>query len=124
MLFAHRVFRWSGIYGIIVVLPLFLLEARIGADHPPPITHPEFYYGFATVTLAWQVAFLVMATDPVRYRPLMPVAVLEKLAYVVAIAALALARGLPTSTLVTAGIDLLWGTLFVIAWRRTPAAAG
>lgn len=122
-MFARHVFRWSGIYGLVVVLPLFLLEARIGQDHPPPITHPEFYYGFATVTLAWQVAFLVMATDPVRYRPLMPVAVIEKGAYVVAIAALALTRGLAASTLATAAIDMILGILFVVAWRRTPTPA-
>lgn len=122
-MFARHVFRWSGIYGLVVVLPLFLLEARIGQDHPPPITHPEFYYGFATVTLAWQVAFLVMATDPVRYRPLMPVAVIEKGAYVVTIAALALTRGLAASTLATAAIDMILGILFVVAWRRTPAPA-
>lgn len=122
-MFARHVFRWSGIYGLVVVLPLFLLEARIGQDHPPPITHPEFYYGFATVTLAWQVAFLVMATDPVRYRPLMPVAVIEKGAYVVAIAVLALTRGLAASTLATAAIDMILGILFVVAWRRTPTPA-
>lgn len=122
-MFARHVFRWAGIYGLVVVLPLFLLEARIGQDHPPPITHPEFYYGFATVTLAWQVAFLVMGSDPARFRPLMPVAVIEKWAYVVAIAALALTRGLPASTLATAAIDLVLGFLFVIAWRRTPAPA-
>ncbi len=122
-MFARQVFRWSGIYGLVVVLPLFLLEARIGTDQPPAITHPEFYYGFATVTLAWQVAFMVMATDPLRYQPLMPVAVIEKWAYVAAIAALALTRGVATSTLVTAGIDLVLGILFMIAWRRTPARA-
>jgi len=122
--FARPVFRWAGIYGLVVVVPLFLLEARIGQDHPPPITHPEFYYGFATVTLAWQIAFLVMASDPRRFRPLMPVAVIEKWAYVVAIAALALTRGLPVSTLVTAGIDLVLGFLFIVAWRRTPVPAG
>jgi ribonuclease Z len=35
---------------------------------PPPITHPGFYHGFATVTLAWQIAFILIARDSVRLR--------------------------------------------------------
>jgi len=46
MTFARRVFTIAGIYGLLVVTPLYLLEDRIGRDQPPPITHPEFFYGF------------------------------------------------------------------------------
>ena len=31
---------------------------------------------FLCVAVAWQIAFLVIATDPIRYRPMMPVALL------------------------------------------------
>ena len=43
----------------------------IGQKDPPLITHPGFYYGFVGCALAWQVAFCFIATNPVRYRPLM-----------------------------------------------------
>ena len=116
-----RIFRWAGIYGLVVLVPTLFTEMQFGRDNPPPVTHPEFYYGFATVALAWQVAFLVIGTDPPRYRPLMPAAVLEKLGYAVAIACLlALGREVPGVMTAAAGLDFLLGLLFLFAWRRTP----
>jgi|SRR5579872_615904 len=41
-----------------------------GRDTPPAITHPEYFYGFLGGALAWQFLFLVLSTDPVRYRPM------------------------------------------------------
>jgi hypothetical protein len=43
----------------------------ISRNDPPAITHPGFYYGFVSVGLAWQVAFFVIARDPVRFRLMM-----------------------------------------------------
>jgi len=43
--FARRVYTVAGIYGLIVMLPQYFLEDRIGRDTPPPITHPEHFYG-------------------------------------------------------------------------------
>lgn len=43
-----------------------------------PRVWDDLYYGFYAVTFAWQLAFLVMATDPVRYRPLLLPALVEK----------------------------------------------
>ncbi|HEX5138646.1 MAG TPA: hypothetical protein VFY93_16865, partial [Planctomycetota bacterium] len=78
MNFARRVFFWSGVYGVVALVPLYFLEARIGRDFPPAISRPEQYYALLGVALAWQIAFLVIARDPVRYRPLMLPAVAEK----------------------------------------------
>jgi hypothetical protein len=79
MKFAKRVFLWSGVYGVIVLLPMYFLEDKIGRDFPPPSNHPEQYYGFIGVALAWQFVFLLIARDPLRYRPLMIPAIAEKL---------------------------------------------
>ena len=49
MKFARIVFLVAGIYGLLVVAPQYFLEARIGRDTPPAITHPEFFYGFVGV---------------------------------------------------------------------------
>lgn len=81
MKFAKRVFLVAGVYGVIVIVPMYFAEGRIGRDHPPAITHPEFYYGFLGVALAWQVVFLVLAQDPSRYRPMVIPSVLEKVSY-------------------------------------------
>ena len=77
---ARWIFGIAAVYGFLVIAPLYFTEARIGHDDPPAITHPEFFYGFIGITLAWQVVFLLIARKPARYRPLMLVSVLEKLA--------------------------------------------
>ena len=118
--FAKRVYTIAGIYGLIVMLPQYFLEDRIGRDYPPPITHPEYFCGFVGITIVWQIAFLVIARDPARYRPLMPVTVLEKLAF--SIPAILLYRDgrVASAVLFFAGLDLVLGVLFALAYLRTP----
>lgn len=74
MKFAKTVFAVAGIYGLATLLPSYFLEARVGVAAPPPITHPEYFYGFIGVGVAWQILSLVVARDPARYRAVMPVA--------------------------------------------------
>ena len=120
--FARRVFLIAGIYGVLVVLPQYSLEARIGRDSPPPITHPEYFYGFIGVALAWQVAFLLIARDVQRYRLLMLPAILEKVTFGVA-AVLLYANGRVSGSLVGGGIvDLILALLFALAFWATRAA--
>lgn len=123
MNFAKRVFLIAGVYGIIVISPQYFLESRIGRDMPPPITHPEYFYGFIGVTLAWQVVFLTISRDPVRYRPLMLAGILEKSVFGPAVVLL-YAAGRVSMQIVAFGIlDMVLGVLFLISYRRTPAAA-
>jgi hypothetical protein len=81
VIFAKRLFLIAGIYGIIVVSPMYFFENQIGVDFPPSITHPEYFYGFIGVTLAWQILFLLIARDPIRYRLMMVPAIVEKATY-------------------------------------------
>jgi hypothetical protein len=119
--FARRVFTGAGLYGIVCVLPMYALEERLGAIFPPAVTHPEFFYGFAGVAFAWQVAFLVIGSDPVRYRAVMVPAIIEKLGYGIAVAALVSQGRTPPGMLPTALIDLGLAALFARAWVRTSA---
>ncbi len=121
--FARLTYRIAGIYGLIVLLPQYLLEQRIGQDQPPPITHPEYFYGFIGVGVAWQVAFLVMATDPVRYRALMPVTILEKLSFGVATLVLFAVGRTANQMALAASVDLILGAAFAAAWIRTGSAS-
>jgi hypothetical protein len=122
MKFATWVYRIAGVYGLLVIVPLFFLERVIGQNDPPAITHPEYYYGFVVVTVAWQLAFLVIAHNPQRFRPLMPVTWIEKLYGFFAIALYAQGR-ISTQTLALGLIDLLLGVLFVCAfWASRPRA--
>lgn len=116
--FARRVYTIAGIYGLIVMLPQYFLEGKIGRDTPPPITHPEYFYGFIGIVLVWQVAFLVIARDPARFRALMPVTVLEKLVFAVPVAILYAQGRVASATLVFGAIDVVLGALFFTAWQR------
>ncbi len=119
---ASRIFRIAGIYGIIALLPNFVMEGRFGLDHPPAITHPVFFYGFTGVALAWQVAFLLIAREPERLRPLMLPAILEKLAFFGAVGVL-WAQGRCADVLLPfAAIDGAFALAFAVAWRTTPDA--
>ena len=122
MVFARRTFLVAGTYGLLALLPMYFLEGRIGRDSPPPVTHPEFFYGFLGVAVAWQVAFLVIARDPVRFRPLMLPAVLEKASFGLPAVALWLGDRLAAPMLAAGLIDLTLGVLFVLAFLRTPAS--
>ena len=118
MKFAKRVFLIAGVYGLIVLLPLYFLEDKTGRDYPPPITHPEYYYGFIGVTLAWQVLLLIISTDPVRYRPIMIMPMLAKTSFVIAVAILFLQGRVAASVLGASMVDLLLVVLFLIAYVR------
>lgn len=121
---ASRIYRWAAIYGLIALVPMFFLEARFNADYPPPLTHAEFYYGFNGLALVWQFAFLVIAADPVRYRPLMIVTVFEKLSWAAIVFGFAAAgRQVPPATLAFGSIDLALGALFLYARSVTPCTA-
>jgi hypothetical protein len=120
MRFARVVFRIAGIWGVLLMTPLYFTLDAINRAYPPPITHPDLYYGFIGVTLAWQVAFLMIATDPVRYRPMMLAAFLEKLLYVGAMIVLYLQGELRPGQAVTVIVpDGVLGLLFVASFFKT-----
>ena len=123
MKFAKVVFRIAGIWGFLIITPLYFILDLIGKKDPPPITHPAFYYGFAGIALVWQFAFLIIASDPVRFRPLMIAAIAEKLAYSIPLLILISQKRTSPNDLVFAGIDLMLCFLFVLAYLRTPQAA-
>jgi hypothetical protein len=117
--FAKVVFWIAGIWGVLVLTPLYFMFDVIGRQDPPVITHPGFYYGFVSVELAWQVAFLIIARDPVRLRLMMIPSVLEKFGYGASLVALYLQHRLHPSDLIFGGVDVLLGVLFLAAFYRT-----
>src|SRR5512146_1935258 len=119
MRYAKIVFTVAGIWGLIVLTPLFLMESSIGLKNPPPITHPEYFYGFISVGMAWQVAFLMIARDPARYRTLMIACMLEKFPFPIACTLLYVHGRIAPQVLASSMVDLLLGVLFVIAYVRT-----
>jgi hypothetical protein len=118
MRFAKIVFIAAGVWGIIVVTPLYFLVDVTGRQYAYPTTHPQFFYGFLAVTLAWQIAFLMIGFDPARFRPLMIPAIVEKLGYVITIGLLYGQGRISPADASAAVPDLLLGGLFMVAFGK------
>lgn len=118
--FVSRVFWIAAIYGIVLIPPQFFLEAKTGRDFPPAITHPEFYYAFLGVALAWQFAFVLIARDPIRYRPMMIPGLLEKVAFGSSGVILFLLGRAAWMPLAAGIVDLVFAALMFVAYSKTP----
>jgi len=116
MKFARIVFAVAGIWGVLILIPLYWMAGTIGRQYPPPITHADFYYGFVAVALAWQIAFLVIAKEPRRFRPLMIPAIVEKFGYCATLLVLYATGELALGQMLVGSPDLLLGALFVAAF--------
>lgn len=116
MRFARYTFLIAGIYGLIVMIPQYFLEEKIGTDNPPAITHPEFFYGFIGLTVAFQLVFIIISTDPRKYRTLIPACLVEKFSFVIAVAVLFITGRTSGPIVAGAAGDLLLGILFTVSW--------
>lgn len=119
--FARRVFAAAAIWGAIVLTPLYFLEARM-AGGPPGAALPQFYYGFVGTALSAQIMFAIIAYAPRRHRPLMLAGVAEKLGFGVPGWLLWATGRVGMDVALVGSVDLAWGVLFVIAFRRLSPA--
>src|SRR5882672_5280666 len=119
MRFARIVFLIAGIYGFLVLTPMYFLESAIGQQTPPAITHPEYFYGFLGLGLAWQFLFLVLSTDPVRYRAMILPSIVEKVSFVVALLILYFHHRIAVSALAVGSVDGIFAFLFMAAFFKT-----
>ncbi len=119
MKFAKVVFWVAGIWGLVVITPLYFMFDLIGKQDPPAITHPGFYYGFVGCALAWQIAFICIGRDPVRLRVMMIPSVVEKFTYCTAVVVLVMQGRTNQRDLVFAATDLTLGVLFVASYFKT-----
>lgn len=108
MKFARIVFYTASAVGALSAIPMYLMDGNY------------LYYATLAGLVAWQPAFFIIATDPIRYRPLMLAGMVEKLLWIGtlgflylrgAISALDFYRFVPFS--------LVLGVLFVAAYRKT-----
>lgn len=116
-------YKAAGISGLLLIVPQLFLEERIGKDLPPAVTHPEYFYGFIGLVIVFQVLFLIIARNPVRYREIQIAAILEKASFLTALAGLAAVGRAPLPVLAASVYDLFWFVAFLVAWRSTPRAS-
>jgi hypothetical protein len=114
---ARWIFRLAAIYGLVVLLPLYFLEQHLGRETPPALTHVEYFYGFIGAAGVMQLIYWLVSTDPVRFCPVIPIAVLAKLSFVVPAVLLAGHARLSGAPLALAAIDLGLAAAFSVAYR-------
>ena len=121
MRLARYVFTAAGIWGIVVLVPFYSLIDVTGRSYTPPTDYPQFFYGFMAVALAWQIAFLVIGSNPARFRPFMIPGIIEKLGYVGTLAVLRWNGRISALDAQAAVPDFLLAVLFIVAYARTRA---
>jgi len=121
MRFARTVFVGAGIWGIAVLTPLYWLIDITGRHYPAPVDYPHFFYGFLSVALAWQIAFLIIGINPLFFRALMIPAILEKFGWVATLAVLYGQSRISAIDAQAAIPDLALGILFLAAFVKTGA---
>jgi hypothetical protein len=124
MTFARYTFIVAGVWGVAVLTPLFFLVDLTGRPYAAPVEYPHFFYGFLSVALAWQMAFLVIGSNPVRFRPFMIVGFIEKAGYVIGTTVLRSQGRISAADASTAFPDALLLALFIVAFLKTRAATG
>ncbi|MDB5673794.1 MAG: hypothetical protein JWM65_776 [Sphingomonas bacterium] len=116
-----RIFTVAGIYGLIVLLPLYFGEHALAAMGQV-LTKPEYYYGFIGAAVSFQLVYLTIGRDPLRFRPLMPLTLIAKLSFTIPVAILFFSGRVDVVTMIMASIDAMIGLAFLWAWRVTPIA--
>jgi hypothetical protein len=117
---AKLIFRVAATWGILALTPILFFPNRIGNPVPRPLTEPEYFHGFLALSLLFAILFLVIASNPIRYRPMMPIAILQKLVYPLAIFGLLSTHRAPPTKSFYAGTEFLLALLFILALLKTP----
>jgi hypothetical protein len=119
MRLARFVFIGAGIWGIAVLTPLYWLIDISGRRYAVPTDYPQFFYGFIGVAIAWQIAFLMIGSNPARFRMFMIPAMLEKFGYASTLLFQYSQSRISALDMQPAIPDGLLGLLFVAAFLRT-----
>jgi hypothetical protein len=118
MKFARYTFLIAGIYGLLTLLPHYFMERQIGIDHPPAIAHSEYFYGFVGIAVVFQIVFLIIAKDPVKYRLMIVPSVLEKISFALPAAILFASANLAPPMFAAGMIDAVLGLLFIVSYIK------
>lgn len=115
MKFAKWVFIIGGVFGLLAIIPLYFNEKQIA----PGLKYPEFYYGFIGINILWQVLYIYISQNLLRFRPIILFAFFVKILGVVSISYLVLIERTATWWYGIISTDLILAILFLAAYRIT-----
>ena len=110
---AQWIFRIAGVFGLAATVPLAFAEKMMGVEQP------EYYYGFVFLDICWQILYLILSSNPVRFRPMMIPAFLAKASGTAALAWLYLAGRVSGQWIAIGAVDGVFAVLFLVAFWRT-----
>jgi len=113
MKFAKWIFLVSGIFGLITTIPLAFTEKKM------LVQQPEFYYGFVFLDICLQIVYIIIATSPIRFRPMMIPAFLAKASGLIALSWLYLINRVTPQWMVIGAVDGVFAVLFLIGYFLT-----
>jgi hypothetical protein len=76
------------------------------------------------LALLWQAVFVLIARDPIRYRSVMLIAILEKFIYTVPVVVLYSYGEVSRNIMCPALVDPIFGLLFIVGYFLTPEGTG
>ena len=119
MKFARWIFLIAGALGLLSTVPLVFAEKTLGVEKP------EFFYGFVFLNLCWQILYLVLSSDVIRFRPIMIPAFLAKASGTSALTWLYLLGRVSVQWVAIGAVDGVFAALFLAAYLATgrPSAA-
>jgi len=113
MRLAKWIFLTAGVLGLLSTVPLLFTENAMG------VKQPEFYYGFVFLNICWQILYLLLSSNPVRYRLMMIPAFLAKGSGTVALTWLYLLGRVSSQWIAIGAVDGIFAFLFLVAFWAT-----
>ena len=110
---AKWIFLLAGIIGLLMTVPLIFNEKTMG------VKQPEFYYGFVFLDICWQILYLFIARDPIRYRIMMIPSFLAKGSGTIALTWLYLVGRVSVQWVAIGAFDGIFAILFLVAFFVT-----
>jgi len=110
MKFARWIFLIAGILGLLSAVPLAFSERAMS------VKQPEFFYGFVFLNICWQIVYLVLSSDVIRFRPMMIPAFLAKASGTAALTWLYLLGRVSVQWVAIGAVDGVFAALFLAAY--------
>ena len=106
MRFATWSFALAGLYGLAATISLYFQAPLEPAS--------QWLFAFAGAAAATQLLYLLIASDPARYRAAIPIGIVSKLSFALPLALLYARGALPAASFAFALIDVALALLFAI----------
>jgi len=110
---------YDGILGLIFLLAGFSIFDYFGVERPNHVGYLQFP---ALLLIVFAFLYWRIASDPVKFRELIPYGIGLKISYSGVVFYHWLTAGIPAMWIPFAWIDIVFIVLFVLAWRKTGIA--